>query len=233
MPSLAACVAAVWLGVLAAMHPCPMANNVAAVSYIGRGLASMRRVLLLGLMYTLGRMTVFLALGLLVAGGLLGLETTAVAHALEYYGNRLLGPVLLFGGMVTAGLIRLDFLSRRPDPKRLERLGKGTLWGAFLLGAAFALSFCPTPAAYFFVMLVTVAVEQHSNLVVPAGFFAIGGSLPVLVMAIVLAFCAQRVGQVFNKLAAVEKWARLATGTIFIVLGVYYCLTLIFGVRVF
>ena len=36
---------AVWLGILTSMSPCPLATNVAAISFLGRSVDSPRRVL--------------------------------------------------------------------------------------------------------------------------------------------------------------------------------------------
>ncbi len=47
-----------------------------------------------------------------------------------------------------------------------------------------------------------------------------------------IALGAKRVGQAYDKLVAFEKWARRITGVIFISVGIYYCLTQIFGVFV-
>ncbi|PIX47848.1 MAG: cytochrome C biogenesis protein, partial [Armatimonadetes bacterium CG_4_8_14_3_um_filter_66_20] len=46
---------ALWLGVLTSISPCPLASNVAAISFVARDLTQPRRVLLSGLLYTLGR----------------------------------------------------------------------------------------------------------------------------------------------------------------------------------
>lgn len=56
-PFLAALAAALWLGLLTAISPCPLATNIAAIGYVarfsqgnGRG-----RAWLPGLLYALGR----------------------------------------------------------------------------------------------------------------------------------------------------------------------------------
>jgi cytochrome c-type biogenesis protein len=49
MEFLAAIASALWLGILTSISPCPLASNVAAVSFVGRDVASPRRVLVAGL----------------------------------------------------------------------------------------------------------------------------------------------------------------------------------------
>ena len=103
------------------------------------------------------------------------------------------------------------------------------LIGVLLLGALFALSFCAIAAVLFFGSLIPLAVEHGSGILLPL-IYGIGTGLPVLVFAALIALGANRVGAAFNKLAVFEKWARAITGVIFITVGVYYCLTYIFGV---
>jgi len=57
---------ALWLGVLTSISPCPLATNIAAISFIVRGMSSPGRVLATGVLYTLGRMLTYLILGALL-----------------------------------------------------------------------------------------------------------------------------------------------------------------------
>ena len=45
---------ALWLGILTAISPCPLATNIAAISFIGRQVGNRRGVLGSGLLYTVG-----------------------------------------------------------------------------------------------------------------------------------------------------------------------------------
>lgn len=44
---------ALWIGILTAISPCPMATNIAAISFIGKDVGNRHSVLLSGLLYTL------------------------------------------------------------------------------------------------------------------------------------------------------------------------------------
>ena len=46
---------AFWLGFLTSISPCPLATNIAAISYIGQKMSSPKKVLSAGLLYTAGR----------------------------------------------------------------------------------------------------------------------------------------------------------------------------------
>ena len=62
---------ALWLGVLTSLSPCPLATNIAAVSYVGKQIGRPRRVLAAGVVYSLGRALTYMVLGLLLVSSLL------------------------------------------------------------------------------------------------------------------------------------------------------------------
>lgn len=59
---------ALWLGMLTSISPCPLASNIAAISFVGRHVGNHRRVLLSGILYTLGRVLAYVALGAIILG---------------------------------------------------------------------------------------------------------------------------------------------------------------------
>jgi cytochrome c-type biogenesis protein len=60
--------------------------------------------------------------------------------------------------------------------------------------------------------------------------YGLGVGLRVFLFALVPAFASKSTASAFNKLKQFELRVRRATGTIFIVIGVYYCLAYIFRV---
>jgi succinate dehydrogenase hydrophobic anchor subunit len=54
----------------------------------------------------------------------------------------------------------------------------------------------------------------------------------VLLFAVLIAFGAQSVGRMYNRLAQIEWWGRRVTGVIMILLGLYFTLIYIYGVPV-
>jgi cytochrome c-type biogenesis protein len=219
---------ALWLGILTAISPCPLATNVAAISYIARGVANPRRVLLNGLLYTLGRMVAYVVVGMLVVWSILSIPQ--VSNSLQKIMHLLIGPVLILAGIFILGLLNI---SASKSSGLSERLGRRVetfgLWGAGLLGIIFALSFCPVSAALFFGSLIPLAVKFGSIGLMPS-IYGIGTALPVLVFAILLAYGAHSVGKLFQRLSQVERWARRVTGVVFILIGIYLTLTNIFGI---
>lgn len=217
--------AALWIGLMTSVSPCPLATNVVAVSFVARRFGDPRRVLAGGLLYTAGRSLAYAALGFLLVAGLL--SAPALSLALQKHMNRVLGPILVVTGMVLLGLVPLPFATRTgaSPPQALgERSG---VWGCGLLGILFAMSFCPVSAALFFGSLVPLAVTHGSAVVLPAVYGA-GTGLPVLAFAVATALGARSLAGAFHRVAAIERWARGATGAAFVLVGVYYCLVHIF-----
>lgn len=216
---------AFWLGLLTAISPCPLATNIAAISFIGRKISSPRRAFFSGAAYTIGRSLTYIVIAAVLVFGL-----TAVPQAswfLQKYMNQFLGPLLIIVGMFLLELIRLD-LPALVSNKRMEKQAeKSGLMSSGLLGIMFALSFCPVSAALFFGSLVPLSVKHDSFLIMPL-LYGIGTGLPVLAFALAIALGAKSLTQIFNRLSRVELWARRGTGVIFILIGIYFCLRFIF-----
>jgi cytochrome c biogenesis protein CcdA len=225
--SLVGTVSALWLGVLTSISPCPLATNIAAISFIGRRVEKPRHVLLSGLLYTLGRAVTYSFLGILLVTSLL--SAPYLSHSLQKYMNKILGPVLILAGMFLLELIALNIGGRGMSDKMRERIEKMGLGGAGLLGIVFALSFCPVSAALFFGSLIPLAVQSNSGVVLPS-LYGLGTALPAVVVAIFIALGVHSVGKAFDKITQVEWWARRITGVVFVVIGIYLSLAYIFRV---
>jgi cytochrome c biogenesis protein CcdA len=168
----------------------------------------------------------------------------AVSLFLQKHIHVVLGPIFLLLGIFLVGLITVNaggtFINERMQ-KRIDALG---IWGALLLGILFAVSFCPTSAAWFFGLLTLIMgskAEAVTSVLAQVGIvlpetqlpgstlvlslvYGVGTAIPVLVVAFLLAYSAKSVGKAYNALAKMEWWARMVTGSLFLVLGVYYCL---------
>lgn len=224
---------ALWLGILTSISPCPLATNIAAISYLGRRMEGARPVLLGGLLYTAGRTLAYTALAMCLIGGLLA--APALSHFLQKSMNQILGPVLIVVGMFLLGLLTLNLpgmggLGEKLQA-RFDARGTGPMWGALAIGALFALSFCPISAAIFFLSLIPLSVKADSMVAMPL-MYGIGTALPVVVFAVLIALGAGRVGAAFNRLTQFERIARHATGVLFIGAGLYLSLVHIFGVSI-
>lgn len=227
MTPLVAILSSFWLGVLTSVSPCPLATNLAAISYVGRSAGRPSRVVLAGILYTLGRVLAYVTLAILLVASVLA--SPSVSLWLQEHMNRFLGPLLILVGMVLVGL--LDFgLSGvglgEGLRQRVDRLG---IAGAGLLGLLFALSFCPVSAALYFGSLIPLAVSEESSLFLPA-LYGIGTAVPVLFFAALLAFGTQWMGKAFQKVTAIEWFVRRMTGVVILVIGLYLTLHHVWGI---
>ena len=242
-------VAALYLGLLTSISPCPLATNIAAISYIGRKVEDSRLVIHAGLLYTLGRCLLYLALATSLATTAMSIP--AVSIFLQQYMHLVLGPIFLLLGMFLVGLITITSggaMMSEGMQKRVDAMG---IWGALLLGILFAISFCPTSAAWFFGLLALVmgseagaitSVLAKVGIVLPEAslpggavilplIYGIGTAVPVLLVAFLLAYSAKSVGKTYNILSKVEWWARMTTGWIFVLIGVWFSLEYVFLVE--
>lgn len=217
---------ALWLGILTSISPCPLATNIAAISFIGRKVGQPRQVVLAGLLYVVGRTVAYVALGALLLAGLLA--SGEIARFLQRYLNLVLGPVVILVGMVLLGLIGSGVSVNLAGSSLQERAEKGGLWWAGALGFLFALSFCPVSAGLYFGALIPLSASHGSRLILPSTF-GLGTALPVIAFAFLIAFASQHVGKAFNKLTQVERWVRFATGVAFILAGIYLSLRHVYG----
>lgn len=218
---------AAWLGILTAISPCPLATNIAAVSFIARRIERPRAALATGLLYALGRSVVYVGLGALLVASVLA--APSASHWLQKYMNKLLGPVLILVGMVLLELIALPTGGGGWGARFGQRVQNWGIWSGLALGVVFALSFCPASAAIFFGSLVPLSIKAESSLLLP-GIYGVSTALPVIAFAVLIAFGAQAVGRAFNRISAFELWARRVTGVLFIAIGAYFTLRFIFRI---
>ncbi len=218
-------VTAFLLGLLTALSPCPLATNIAAIGYIGKHIESRKGVFVQGLLYTLGRTIAYTLLGVVLIVVLRsGASIFGIQKFIATYGELILPPALLLIGlfMLFGNRVNLPSLGFGDKGDGLARRG-GV--GALILGALFALAFCPTSGVFYFGMLIPMSTNANMGYLLPA-LFAVATALPVLVVAWILAFSAWQIGAVYGKMKTIQKWLNIVVGILFITIGVYYCLTI-------
>ncbi|HBO45392.1 MAG TPA: cytochrome C biogenesis protein [Planctomycetaceae bacterium] len=238
--------AALYLGLLTSISPCPLATNIAAISYIGRKVENSRHVIHAGLLYTLGRCVLYLALAMLLATTAMSIP--AVSIFLQKYMHMVLGPVFLILGMFLVGMVTITSGGTMMSENMQKRVDSMGIWGALLLGILFALSFCPTSAAWFFGLLALIMGSEAGAITgvltkvgislptasLPGGtivlplIYGVGTAVPVLLVAFLLAYSAKSVGKTYNILSKIEWWARMITGWLFVLLGMFFSLRYVF-----
>lgn len=210
------------LGLLTAISPCPLATNIAAIGFISKNIESRQSVFFKGVLYTVGRMIAYTALGLILIVILKeGASVFGVQKAVSKWGEMLIGPMLLLIGLFM-------LLGNRLNLPKIGFVGNGDSLaskggvGALLLGFIFALAFCPTSGILYFGMLIPMSVTTTGGWLLPV-LYAIATALPVLVVAWLLAFSIEKVSKFYGMMQTVQKWINVTVALIFLATGIYYC----------
>lgn len=221
--SSAPALTALLLGLITAVSPCPLATNIAAIGFIGKDIENRRRIFLNGILYTIGRIIAYTALGIFLIAILHeGTSVFGIQKAAGKLGEILPGPILMAIGafMLFGQKLNLPKFNIGGNGEVLAK--KGGI-GALLLGILFATAFCPTSGVLYFGMLIPMSVNAAAGWLLPV-LFAIATAVPVLAVAWILAFSARHIGKFYGKIQIIQKWLNLAVGIMFITVGLYYCI---------
>jgi cytochrome c-type biogenesis protein len=207
------------LGILTAISPCPLATNITATAYIARTLEGKRKVLLSGLLYTLGLAFTYTTIAVGIS---MGASKFHVARFFQGNGEKYLGPVMIIIGLIMLNVIRLNFIGKSKMKDKLgEKFKNKGLLGSFLLGVIFAMAFCPYSGAMYFGILVPMTIKSELGASLPL-FYALGAGSLVLFFTVVIAFSIQKLGVYFNRITKVERVMRVIAGLLFVLTGSYY-----------
>ena len=218
---------ALWLGILTSISPCPLATNIAAVSYVGRRVEKTCLVLLAGLIYTLGRTLAYIGVAILVTRSMQLIP--GVSMFLQKYMNLAIGPLLIMVGVLLLGFFNVSFGGGMGGnlQGKIDKMG---IWGAGLLGLVFALAFCPVSAGLFFGALIPLALK--GNTILMSMLYGIGTAVPVIGFSLLLAFAAHLIGAAFKKMTVIELWVRRVTAAVMVLIGIYLIMRHNFGVNI-
>jgi cytochrome c biogenesis protein CcdA len=218
-------ISALLLGLMAAIGPCTLATNIAALAYISRKITDRKYAVITASLYTLGRMFTYTAIGILIIA--IGINTPAVSNFVQEFGTWVLGPFLIVVGVL---LLFIDRISFGQGGNRLADMGsKVSDWGmvgGFPLGAIFALAFCPYSAVLFFMVMIPMALKTAEGIMLPA-MFAIGTGLPVIIFGVLLSLGVAGTAGWVEKIAKAEKVVRIFVAIAFICVGIYYIIQLL------
>lgn len=220
-------VTAFLLGLMTAISPCPLATNIAAIGYIAKDIENQRRIFVKGLLYTLGRILAYTLLGIILLAIIKGGSSLfGIQKFIGKFGEKIIGPILLLVGlyMLFGSKLNLPSFGFSGNGERLA--SKGGL-GALLLGLLFAMAFCPSSAIFYFGMLIPLSASVGGGWLLPV-VFAVATALPVLIIAWVLAFSSNSIGRFYGKMQTIQKWLNWIVGSLFVVIGLYYIVTVFF-----
>jgi len=217
---------ALWLGILTSISPCPLATNIAAISFLSKKIIHPKAVLLSGLFYTLGRTLSYAVLGFVIISSLFSVP--ALANFLQKYMNKAFGPILIVTGLFLLDVFKFHMPSFSLSQKHQTKLAQSGFGGSFVLGLIFALVFCPVSAGIFFGGLIPLALNNKAGITLPF-VYGVGTGLPIVIFAVGVALGVNSMAQWFNKALKLEIYMRKITGVIFVLVGAYYILFYILG----
>jgi cytochrome c biogenesis protein CcdA len=209
---------AVIFGLIGATSPCQLTTNLGALAYVAaRG--GDARPFGMALAYVAGKVSVYSVIGAAVIVAGLQLQATSIPVILV--ARKALGPLMVIVGLMLAGAWRPRVTLGQALSLRLrECLPVGGRLGAYLLGVAFAFAFCPTLFWLFFGLTVPLALRSGGGWAFP-GLFALGSSVPLLVVAALLG---ASVGAVHRIVGGVRRWerpVRLVAALVLVVAGLH------------
>lgn len=223
----AALATALWTGVITSVSPCPLATNLTALTWISRHSGSHKlAVLVHGLLYAAGRALAYLVIGFLLVQSLL--SAPALSFFMQKYGNQALSPLLVLAGMYMLGMFGAGFEGFNLFDMSRYKARAGAL-SSFLMGALFALAFCPISAALYFGVIIPLAAGNSSPVSIPL-LYGLGTALPVIGAALALDLGIKKVNALTGLAGRFEHWAKPATAWVFIAAGAYLGLKYIFGI---
>ena len=214
-------ITALLLGLLTCVSPCPLCSNVTAIGFISRDITSRRRVLWQGIVFVLGRTVAYALLGaVLIAIIRSGRDLLHLQDVMGTWGERLLAPVLIVIGLVMLFSNRLHH-HHHDCEIQARRHHKAGLFGAFLLGAFFAMSFCPVSALIFFGVLIPMSAQATGGYLLPV-VFSLATSIPVLAVAWTIAYSMHNLGKFVGKLQSFQRWFNIVVALLFIAVGIFH-----------
>ncbi len=215
-------ISALLLGLLTAIAPCPMTINITAMAYIGKDLSQRRRIFSNGIFYTLGTISAYTGLALILYAGA---DQFRVSTVFQQYSEWIIAPLLLLIGVYMLGIFHIDFPVFNRLTRSFQNRHSFRSWDSYLLGLIFALAFCPYSGMLYFGMLIPLIIGTSTPWLSLA--FSLASGIPVVIFAWLLAFTVSGVGKLFDSLKAFEFWFRKALAVLFIAIGCYYLIQLI------
>jgi cytochrome c-type biogenesis protein len=212
------------LGLMTAISPCPLATNISAIGFISRDLEDRRRVFINGLVYTLGRAISYTGIALIIYFSAGQLD---VSGWFQRWGEKIIGPLLVLIGLFMLDFIKINLPGIGSFTEKIGERGRKSYLSTLLLGMIFAMAFCPYSAVLYFVMLIPLTVASAGGLYLPV-IFAIATGIPVIIFAWLIAYAIGNVGKMYSRLKIFELWFRRVVAVLFIVVGIYFIITVSF-----
>lgn len=218
MNSKFAFLAALFFGFAGSVAPCQLTANLGSITYFGNKYMNEKMSWIEFILYLIGKMSVYSVFGLLF--WIFGQSVSVDTIPLFVYARKFVGPLFIIMGLFFLGWLKFRFSIGFKLSETVTRVSKrvGGKGGAFLMGVAFSLGFCPTMVLLFFGWMMPVAMQSSYGVILPS-VFAIGTAFPLLVFfAIIIGFGMERA-----LIKKARQWGRYVyklSGVFLIVLGI-------------
>ncbi len=211
--------AAFLLGLIGALAPCQLTGNISAITYYGNRSLQTKKHWIEALFFICGKIVVFSGLGLAV--WMIGQEfQTGITSFFEFF-RKLIGPLIIILGLYLMGVFKMNWLNRLfsfvPEGKI------GGIWGSLFLGMSFSIAFCPTMFVLFFLTLMPIVLSSDFGVVLP-GIFAIGTSLPLIIVMLIIWFLGAD-GALMKKSKKIGAFVQKTAGILLLLMGLLDTIT--------
>ncbi|MEG0470885.1 MAG: sulfite exporter TauE/SafE family protein [Solibacillus sp.] len=212
-------IVAILLGFIGALAPCQLTGNMSAITLYGNRAIQKENNWQEIIAFMLGKVVVYTSIGLLA--WLFGQSFESKLTQYFPVFRRAMGPLLIMTGLVLLGFLKLRFLDGISTyiPKIFMQ-GKT---GSFLLGAGFAMAFCPTMFVLFFIWLMPTVIATPYGIILPA-IFGVMTSLPLLIILGLIWYFGVR-GLIMKKSMKIGRVIQKIAGVLLIVIGILDTIT--------
>ena len=214
-----------WIGILLSISPCPLATNIASVSFLSRKFCDPIEIFQVNFLYLAGRMLAYIILAMLIISGVLLIPS--VSEFLTVHTKFITAIFFLISGIFLLEIFKLNFsfklINQDKKDQIIKQFGK---FSAFFLGVLSSLAFCPISMGLFFGNLIPVAIEKKSVILLPA-VFALGSSFIVILITISLVFGLFKLGKFYDNIIKFEKLAKKLTGAVLFIISFLMLLEII------
>jgi len=111
---------ALWFGVLTSISPCPLATNIAAVSFLSKKVNHPLNVFVSSMAYIAGRMVTYAIIGSIIIASLVSVPS--IATFLQTYMNKFIGPILILVGLFLLDAIKFSTFSISISQEKQNKL---------------------------------------------------------------------------------------------------------------
>jgi len=206
--------AALFFGFAGSVAPC----HLGSITYFGNKYINEKLAGIEFLLYLLGKISVYSLFGWLF--WIFGQSVSVESIPIFVYARKLIGPLFILMGLFFLGWIKFRFSFGFKMSSGLAKISErvGGKAGAFLMGVAFSLGFCPTMVLLFFGWMMPVALQSPYGIILPS-VFAVGTSFPLLIFfGIIIGFGIDRT--IVKKARQWGRYIYKASGVFLILLGI-------------